>query len=156
MRRALLWVLFALCPLTARATDPHAEGDGAHAHHVAAFGGATVSAHETAPSVGLDYSFHPDFMDHRIGLGALGDATFGHALEVVIGLAVAAKGPIGLQLAVGPILILVEDEKSWGGRVNLSYGYALDARWSVGPSVSADFVPHATMYVLGVNGGLGF
>lgn len=145
----------------AAAPDPEAAttaetNHGAHAHHLAVFAGATATSHETAPSVGLDYLFSLPVLERRIGLGPIFEATFASHLELVAGLLVAAKGPIGLQLAAGPIVLLVEDEKLWGGRVNLAYGFHVGERWSVGPSVSADFLSEANAYVLGVSGGLGF
>ena len=140
------------------ATGEHAEGGhhGPHAHHVALFAGATRTEHETAASVGADYLFYLPVLDRRIGFGPLVDATFGEHLELVAGLAVAARAPIGLQLALGPIAVFVEGEHEFGGRLNLSFAFHLGEMFSVGPSVSADFLPHAMAYVFGVNGGIGF
>jgi hypothetical protein len=136
----------------------HAEGahHGPHAHHVALFAGATRTEHETAPSVGADYLFYLPVLDRRIGVGPLVDATFGEHLELVAGVAVAARAPIGLQLALGPIAVFVAGEHEFGGRLNLSFAFHLGEMFSVGPSVSADFLPHAMAYVFGVNGGIGF
>jgi hypothetical protein len=123
---------------------------------VALFLGATRTEHETAPSVGADYLFYLPVLDRRIGVGPLVDATFGEHLELVAGLVVAARAPIGLQLALGPIAVFVGGEHEFGGRLNLSFAFHLGEMFSVGPSVSADFLPHAMAYVFGVNGGIGF
>ena len=138
------------------AAGEHAEAEHHHAHHFAAFLGATTAEEATHPSVGLDYFYYLPVMDRRIGLGPLFDATFGgEATEMLFGLAVAAKGPVGLQLAMAPVLILVDSEKAWGGRLNLAYDFHVGEMYSVGPTVSADFLPHSVAYVYGLNVGLG-
>jgi hypothetical protein len=136
----------------------HAEGDhhGPHAHHVALFAGATRTEHSTAPSVGADYLFYLPVLDRRIGVGPIVDAAFGEHLELVAGLVVAARAPIGLQLALGPIAVFVAGEHEFGGRLNVSFAFHLGDMFSVGPSVSTDFLPHAMAYVFGVSGGVGF
>lgn len=154
-------------PASTEAVGPHetssGEGEhaeaahhGPHAHHVALFAGATRTEHETAASVGADYFFYLPVLDRRIGVGPVVDATFGEHLELVTGLAFAARAPIGLQLALGPIAVFVEGEHEFGGRLNLSFAFHLGEMFSVGPSVSADFLPHAMAYVFGVAGGVGF
>lgn len=161
---AALWPAVAAAeapaPVASTEGEPgeHAETGhhGPHAHHVAIFAGATHTEHGTDPSVGADYFFYLPVLDRRIGVGPLVDATFGEHLEIVAGLAVAARAPIGLQLALGPIAVFVAGEHEFGGRLNLSFAFHLGEMFSVGPSVSTDFLPHAMAYVFGVNGGIGF
>ncbi len=133
-----------------------ADAHGPHAHHLAVFAGATTTPHETAPSAGLDYFFYLPVLDRRLGVGPIADATFGEHLEVVLGLGLAVRGPVGLQLALAPIVVLVSGEETFGGRVNVSYALHLGEHLSVGPSVSADFLPHDTLYDYGLSGGYGF
>jgi hypothetical protein len=141
----------------ASAAGDHADAaHGPHAHHVALFAGATTTPHSTAPSVGVDYLFYLPLLDRRIGVGPVAEGTFGPHLEVVLGLALAARSPIGLQLTAAPIVVLVEGERAFGGRLTVAYGWHFNDRWSIGPSVSADFLAHDTMYVYGLAGGLGF
>jgi len=129
---------------------------GPHAHHLAAFAGATTTPHETAPSAGADYFYYLPILDRRLGVGPIFDATFGKHVEIVVGLALAARSHAGLQLAAAPIVVLVEGERTFGGRLNVNYGYPLTDVFSIGPSVSADFLPYDTLYVYGLSGGLGF
>lgn len=152
----------------AEGESPHEDAHAPHAHHLAVFGGATLHGEYAAPSVGLDYAYFLPVLDRRIGVGPFFDATFpAVGAEMVLGLALAMKGPIGVQLALAPIVELARTEEGdspveqkweheWGGRLNLSYGFHLQERFSLGPSVSADFFPHHVAYVLGLNAGLGF
>ena len=162
MRRlaaALLWL-----PAVAAAEEGAGSGEearahaGAHAHvhHAAVFLGAATSSHETAPAAGVDYLYALPWLDHRLGVGPLVEAAFGSRTELTAGLALGIRGPVGLQLALAPILVLVESDREWGGRLNLSYGYPLGETFSIGPSVSADLLPHQTLYVYGLSAGAGF
>ncbi|MCK6571120.1 hypothetical protein L6V77_08440 [Myxococcota bacterium] len=146
----------AVVPSASAPAEHPADDHGPHAHHLAAFAGATTTAHETAPSAGADYFYYLPVLDRRLGVGPIVDATFGQHVEIVAGLALAARSHAGLQLAAAPIVVLVEGERTFGGRLNVNYGYHLTASISVGPSVSADFLPHDTLYVYGLSGGLGF
>lgn len=144
-------------PATAHEDAEAEHGEHApHAHHVAIFLGATRLEHETAPSVGLDYLYFLPVLDRRLGVGPLADATFAEHVELVVGLAFAARGPVGLQLALAPVVALADGHKEFGARVNLSHGFHFAERFSVGPSLSADFLPHTMAYVFGLNGGVGF
>lgn len=140
---------------SAHAAEAHGEHH-AHVHHAAAFLGAATTSHETAPAVGLDYLYALPVLDNRLGVGPIVEAAFASHTEVTIGLALGIRGPVGVQLALAPILVLVEGHREFGGRLNLSWGYPFGETFSVGPSVSADLLSHDTIYVYGLNVGAGF
>jgi hypothetical protein len=128
------------------------QGHGAHHHHAAIFGGATIHDSHFYPTVGLDYEFlfAPPF-----GAVAVGEVVFADHTEQIYGLGLAYHPIAPLKIAAIPAYLTADGHSEFLMRGNLEYGIHAGPV-TVAPSVSVDYVAEEVLFVAGLAIGAGF
>jgi hypothetical protein len=127
-----------------------------HRHHIAGFFGGTHAEHETAFTVGADYTYQ---FSRWVGLGALIDYAGGHLGErIVAGLVVIYPvRSLAVTLAAGQDHRVEHGDVDNAFVVRVGATYLFDAgRFSIGPTYYLDTTNGETLHVFGITIGTGF
>ena len=121
---------------------PHADLHAVHNHHFSVFGGLTSNLHaeHTDFSIGADYEFRLPSLNHKLGIGLLGDFVFAEYSEMILAVP-AFVHPFGnFKFLLAPGIVRAEEHMG---------------KFSISPTFNLDIINGHTSLVYGFTFGRG-